>query len=56
VIDCEVPALEPNSRGGAVLRLEQSGFRPEDERNFQGASQGWPGFLASLERLLTAPA
>jgi hypothetical protein len=42
--------------GGVVLRLEQSGFRPADERNYQGASYGWPRFLAGLERLLTGAA
>jgi uncharacterized protein YndB with AHSA1/START domain len=48
--------LTPTLRGGVVLRLEQSGFRPEPDRNYQGASYGWPRFLASLERLLTGPA
>ena len=44
VIDCEV-----------LLRLEQSGFRPDDERNYQSASFGWPRFLANLERLTAGP-
>jgi uncharacterized protein YndB with AHSA1/START domain len=47
--------LTPTSSGGVLLRLEQSGFRPDDERNYQGASFGWPRFLASLERLIAGP-
>src|SRR6478609_905857 len=29
------------TRGGVVVRMEQSGFRPEDEANYQGAAYGW---------------
>jgi uncharacterized protein YndB with AHSA1/START domain len=47
--------LTPTSTGGVVLRMEQSGFRPDDERNYQGASYGWPRFLAGLEGLLGGP-
>jgi uncharacterized protein YndB with AHSA1/START domain len=39
--------------GGTLLRLEQSGFRPEeDERNYQGANYGWQRFLAGLESVV----
>jgi hypothetical protein len=31
--------------------MEQSGFRPEDEANYQGASYGWQRFVAGLERV-----
>ena len=37
--------------GGTLVRMEQSGFRPEDQRNFQGAQYGWQRFLAGLERV-----
>ena len=37
--------------GGTRVRLEQSGFRPEDETNYPGASHGWPRFVAGLERV-----
>ena len=47
--------LTPTASGGVLLRLEQSGFQPDDERNYQGASFGWPRFLASLERLIAGP-
>ena len=36
--------------GGTQVRMEQSGFRPEDETNYQGASFGWQRFVAGLER------
>jgi len=31
------------------IRMEQSGFRPEDEFNFKGANYGWQRFFAGLE-------
>ncbi|WP_216329300.1 SRPBCC family protein [Deinococcus aestuarii] len=39
---------------GVVLRMEQSGFRPQDEPNFRGATQGWPRFLARLEQVIAS--
>ena len=29
------------TKGGTHVRMEQSGFRPEDEANYQGAGHGW---------------
>ena len=37
--------------GGTHLRMEQSGFRPQDKGNYQGANYGWQKFLAGLERV-----
>lgn len=37
---------------GTFLRLEQSGFRPQDEPNYRGATRGWARFLGGLEKLL----
>jgi len=37
---------------GTHLRMEQSGFRPEQERNLQGANYGWQKFLGGLEQVL----
>ena len=34
---------------GTRLRIEQSGFRPDQRQAFGGALQGWPAFLAKLE-------
>lgn len=31
----------PHSRTADRVRVEQSGFRPEEEANYQGASYGW---------------
>jgi uncharacterized protein YndB with AHSA1/START domain len=43
--------LTPTSRG-TRLRMEQSGFRADQQRAFLGASAGWQGFFAALERVL----
>src|SRR5476651_1179438 len=40
--------LTPTSTG-TRLRMEQSGFRPDQQQAYQGATYGWQGFLASLE-------
>jgi uncharacterized protein YndB with AHSA1/START domain len=37
--------------GGTLVRMEQSGFRPEEEQNFQGANYGWQRFIGGLERV-----
>jgi uncharacterized protein YndB with AHSA1/START domain len=34
---------------GTLLRMEQAGFRPEEEFNYQGANYGWQRFLAALD-------
>jgi hypothetical protein len=31
------------------VRLEQSGFRPQDERGYEGMGAGWPCILKRLE-------
>lgn len=37
--------------GGVLVRMEQTGFRPNDENNFQGASYGWNRYIAGLQRV-----
>ena len=37
--------------GGVLVRMEQSGFRPEEEANYQGARYGWQRNVASLEKV-----
>lgn len=37
---------------GTLLRMEQTGFRRDQPRYFQGAKAGWPRFLGALEELL----
>jgi uncharacterized protein YndB with AHSA1/START domain len=39
------------TKGGTHVRMEQSGFRPEDEAFYQGAGYGWQRFVAGLERV-----
>jgi uncharacterized protein YndB with AHSA1/START domain len=40
--------------GGTLVHMEQSGFRPEDERFYQGASYGWERMVGGLERVAAA--
>src|SRR5579859_1505024 len=40
------------SATGTHLRMEQAGFRPDQQQAYQGAKAGWPRFLAALEQLL----
>ncbi len=37
---------------GTHLRMEQSGFRPDQQQAYQGAKYGWPQFFAKLQQLL----
>ena len=37
---------------GTRLRMEQTGFRTDQEPYFRGATAGWPRFLAALEQVL----
>jgi uncharacterized protein YndB with AHSA1/START domain len=37
---------------GTLLRMEQSGFRPDQQQFYQGAKDAWPGFFANLEQVL----
>jgi uncharacterized protein YndB with AHSA1/START domain len=43
--------LVPTS-GGTLVRMEQSGFRPEQEANYKGAQYGWQRFIGTLERVV----
>ncbi|WEX08964.1 SRPBCC domain-containing protein [Chelativorans sp. AA-79] len=37
---------------GTLLRMEQTGFRPDQQPYYRGAKVGWPRFLAALEQVL----
>ncbi len=37
---------------GTHLRMEQSGFRPDQEQAYQGAMGGWPRFFDALEQVV----
>jgi len=43
--------LTPTSTG-THLRMEQSGFPPDQPQYYQGAKGGWEGFFAALEQVL----
>jgi uncharacterized protein YndB with AHSA1/START domain len=43
--------LTPTETGTRV-RMEQSGFRPDEERNYKGANYGWQRYLAALEKIV----
>jgi uncharacterized protein YndB with AHSA1/START domain len=36
---------------GTQVRMEQSGFRPQDEAGYRGMGGGWPRILARLEQV-----
>jgi|ERR1700733_1018628 len=37
---------------GTLVRMEQSGFRPDQEANYKGANYGWQKFIGGLERVV----
>lgn len=43
--------LTPTS-AGAHLRMEQTGFRPDQKQALMGATAGWPRFFESLEGIV----
>jgi uncharacterized protein YndB with AHSA1/START domain len=38
--------------GGTLVRMEQSGFGPDQEANYKGARYGWQKFIGGLERVV----
>ena len=40
------------AEGGTHLRMEHSGFRPDQQAAYKGATYGWQRFLGNLEHLL----
>jgi uncharacterized protein YndB with AHSA1/START domain len=40
------------AEGGTHLRMEQSGFSPEQKGNYQGAKYGWQKMMGALEELV----
>jgi uncharacterized protein YndB with AHSA1/START domain len=37
---------------GTNLRMEQSGFRSEEDASYKGATWGWTKFIGNLERVV----
>jgi uncharacterized protein YndB with AHSA1/START domain len=44
-------SLTPTDTGTHV-RVEQSGFRPDQEANYKGAKYGWQRFMGNLEHVV----
>ena len=40
------------ARGGTQVRMEQSGFRSEEDANYKGANYGWTKFIGNMERVV----
>jgi uncharacterized protein YndB with AHSA1/START domain len=40
------------TKGGTHVRMEQSGFRSEEDANYKGARYGWTKFIGNLERVV----
>jgi len=40
------------TKGGTLLRMEHSGFRPDQKAAYQGANYGWQRFIGNLERVV----
>lgn len=40
------------AEGGTHLRMEHSGFRPDQDAAYKGANYGWQRFITSLERVV----
>lgn len=40
------------TKGGTLVRMEQSGFRPDQEFAYKGAGYGWQKFIGALERVV----
>jgi uncharacterized protein YndB with AHSA1/START domain len=43
--------LEP-TKGGTLVRMEQSGFRADQEAAYKGANYGWQKFIGNMERVV----
>jgi uncharacterized protein YndB with AHSA1/START domain len=39
--------------GGTLVRMEQSGFRSEQDANYKGATYGWQRFIGNLDRVVS---
>jgi uncharacterized protein YndB with AHSA1/START domain len=40
------------TEGGTLVRIEQSGFGPDQDHAYKGATYGWKAFVAGLERVV----
>ena len=40
------------TEGGTLVRMEHSGFGPDQDAAYKGAKYGWQGFIGKLERVV----
>jgi len=40
------------TKTGTLVRVEQSGFRPDQEPNYKGAKYGWNKFIGNLDKVV----
>lgn len=40
------------TEGGTLVRMEHSGFLPDQEQAYKGATYGWQRFIGNLERVV----
>jgi uncharacterized protein YndB with AHSA1/START domain len=40
------------TEGGTHVRMEQSGFRSQEDASYKGATYGWKKFIGNLERVV----
>jgi uncharacterized protein YndB with AHSA1/START domain len=40
------------TKGGTHLRMEQTGFRSEQDANYKGANYGWQKFIGKMEQVV----
>ena len=45
-------SVQATTRTGTLLRMEQSGFRPDQPQAYGGAKHGWQKFFENLEQSL----
>ena len=51
-VDTAVTWTLAATKTGTLLRMEQSGFGPDQDANYKGAKYGWAKFIGNLERVV----
>jgi uncharacterized protein YndB with AHSA1/START domain len=51
-LDSTVTLTLTPTAAGTHLRMEQTGFKPDQKQAYHGASYGWQRFLANLEQVV----
>jgi uncharacterized protein YndB with AHSA1/START domain len=51
-VDTAVTWTLAATKTGTLLRMEQSGFGPDQDANYKGAQYGWAKFIGNMERVV----